>query len=64
MVELSKGTFYEKRAVDDNAEKDIKLSVWRGYNVTVVPNNGRLFFLVDPCSRVLSLDNFLQVILF
>ena len=62
MVELSRGVFFRRDEVGSNEEKGIGLSVWRGYRVTVVPNNGQLYLQVDPISRVLSLDNFLKML--
>ena len=61
MIELSPGNYYDKDTIgQDKAEG--RLSVWRGYSITVTTYNKKLFIQVDPCSRVLRDESFLQTL--
>ena len=63
MVELSQGSYYNKDSIGkDKAEG--RLSVWRGFGVTVSVFNKKLYLQVDPCSRVLRDETFLQTLEF
>jgi hypothetical protein len=61
LVELSSGSYYNKDTINDN-KADGRLNVWRGFNVTVTIYNRKLFLQVDPCSRVIREETFLQTI--
>lgn len=62
MIEVNRGTYHKAESVGENASKGMGLSVWRGFKITCVPNNGKIFLQVDPVSRVLSLKSFLEVL--
>lgn len=59
MVELYPGSYYNKTTINDN-KTDAKLSVWRGYDLTVSIYNNKMFLQIDPCSRVLREESFLS----
>ena len=59
MVELYPGSYYNKKEINMN-KADGRLTVWRGYDITVSIFNKKMYLQIDPCSRVLSDLTFLQ----
>jgi hypothetical protein len=61
MVELSPGSYFSQdKSCKFKAEGGI--NVWRGYAITVAYYNKKLFLQVDPCSRIVRTDTFLQIL--
>lgn len=61
MVELYPGSYYSKDNINENKTGN-GLSVWRGFDITVTTYNKKLYLQVDPCSRVLREENFLETL--
>ena len=61
MIELSPGSYYNKESIGKD-KADGRLSVWRGFGITVSVFNKKLFLQVDPCSRVLRDETFLETL--
>ena len=59
MVELIPGSYFHKDTINENKTEG-KLNVWRGHMATVAVFNKKLYLQVDPCSRVLRDENFLE----
>jgi hypothetical protein len=59
MVELYPGSYFSCDTINKNKAEG-RLNVWRGFDVTVTVYNKILYLQVDPCSRVLRDESFLE----
>jgi len=53
--ELDKGKYYNDDDFGVDKIKDAGLSVWRGYQVTMITVGDKLYLRADVCSRVLRI---------
>ena len=63
MVELTPGSYYDPHTINENKASG-GLNVMRGFDITVSVFNKKLFLQVDPCSRILRQESFLDTLQF
>lgn len=61
MIELYPGSYFSSDFINLHKAEG-RLNVWRGFDITVSAYNKRLFLQIDPCSRVLREESFLQTL--